>query len=134
MHEIIADLAERWWRARRSALRATWPAAAAASREDEEALVAGALEQGADDLLRRVFDVSLRLGEGFRRHHRMDLPLDDLAVVLPLLGAPCASRSWRRTDKEPALVGARPGCPAALVHPRACDYWREAIGGLVPSA
>ncbi|MBZ0234799.1 MAG: hypothetical protein K8M05_20890 [Deltaproteobacteria bacterium] len=98
---------------------------------DHDALVALALERAPDDVLRKVFDVSRRLGASFRAYHHLDLPLNDLCDVLPRLGVPCAARSWTRVTGEAACRGERAGCRDAALHPRACAFWREAIDGLV---
>jgi hypothetical protein len=98
---------------------------------EHDALVALGLERDADAVLRSVFDVSRRLGAGFRAHHHVDLPLGGLCDVLPQLGVACAARRWTRAASAPDCRGELAGCGDALLHPRACDFWREAIEGLV---
>jgi hypothetical protein len=127
--ELAVDLAERWRRARTAALRLSLPEAEATM--PEEALLVAALDRSPDDVLRRVFDHSFRLGEGFRRFYRLDLPLADLVEFLPTLATPCLARTATRAPDEPAFLLVRKSCPAAAQHSRACDYWREAISGLV---
>ncbi len=139
--EAVVDLAERWRRARRAACRAVLPPAEQASADpatlepldpaDDDALLCRALDVDAEGTLRRLFDVGRRLGEGFRRVHRVDLPLADLVRVLPALGVPCAERAWQDVATEPARRGERAGCASAGRHPRICEAYREAIDGLV---
>jgi hypothetical protein len=132
----LHDLAGRWRRARRAALHAALgpeaasALAAPADGDPEAALVAAALAAAPEAALRGVFDHSLRLGEGFRRFFRLDVPLPDLVKVLPHLEVPCLGATWTRVD-DPAYLATRAGCGAAGWHARACDYWREAIAGLV---
>ncbi len=127
--EAAIDLAQRWSSARRAALRATLPESDEV--EPEDVLLARALAHAPEAALRRVFDVSMKLGEGFRRFHGLDLPLAQLVELLPLLGPPCTARSAVRVEAEPAYRTERDGCLAAAQHPRTCDYWREAVEGLV---
>ncbi len=126
---VVADLAERWGFARCAAVRAAVPDLPLGLAHD--ALVALALERDPDAVLREVFDVSRRLGAGFRAFHRVDLPLDDLCDVLPRLGVPCVARRWVRIAGEAACRGERRGCQDRALHSRACAFWREAVEGLV---
>jgi hypothetical protein len=132
MHEVVVDLASRWRRARLAALSAALPGAAdQPSPLDEAARLAGADDDAAEEALRKVFDNSHELGRSFRRFHRVDLPLGDLAALLPHLGSPCVSGDWRRESDEGVYRTDRVGCDMSPRHRRTCDYWREAIGGLV---
>jgi hypothetical protein len=125
----VADLAERWRFARCAAVRAAVPDLPLGLEHD--VLVALGLERAPDAVLRNVFDVSRRLGAGFRAHHRVDLPLTSLCDVLPRLGVTCAARRWMRCDGESECRGERSGCADTALHPRACAFWREAMDGLV---
>jgi hypothetical protein len=129
MSELAVDLASRWRRARCAALRAAAPDLGA--HQPEEDLLSSALDLAPDEVLRLVFEHSKQLGEGFRRFYKLDLPLTELAAFLPLLGTECLARPWTRAAGEPAYVAEHEGCAAPSQHPRACDYWREAIEGLV---
>lgn len=115
----------RWRRARRAAL--TDPVAA--DGPDGEAASGGAADSTAQ---RRGFDNSLRLGEGFRRTYA-PLRLADLPFVLEQLAptAPCLDGVWTPLPDQDALLLERPGCAAAGQVPAPCDWWREAIAGLV---
>ena len=75
--------------------------------------------------LKNVFDNSLSLGRGFCRHHGLVLERADLVAVLPLLNVECANRHVDHAETFDAL--ARAPCPNVSV----CDYFREAIDGLV---
>jgi len=125
----VADLAERWRFARCAAVRKAVPDLPMGLAHD--AIVALGLERAPDAVLRNVFDVSRRLGAGFRAHHRLDLPMSGLCDVLPQLGVACAARRWMRRPGETECRGERTGCADAALHPRACAFWREAIEGLV---
>lgn len=124
--EALADLAGRWSRARCSALRAV-----VAGRDgSEDDLLPIALATDAAQVHHRVFDNSLRLGGGFARLHGV-LAFADMPRALGAMRVPCLDGAWRCFDGEEALALARPGCPLGTSGAAACDYWREAIGGLV---
>ncbi len=127
--EITIDLAERWRRARRAALTAT--VAPRSTIEGDEELLARALQEDRKGALRRVFDNSLRLGTSFARYHDHELSLEELPALLPQLGAPCLSCRYRPCETEPALFLEQSRCDAATLGAGACDWWKEAIEGLV---
>lgn len=143
----VQELAARWQAARLAALLTVAPLAPPAAdakaaesdarpddaRPDDAVLVA-ALNADADAALRAAFDNSLRLGEGFRRYHRLDLPLADLADMLPQLGVPCLQRNWQHDPAQRAVIGTSPGCATGSLHPQACALHREAIEGLILGA
>ncbi len=120
----LMDLASRWQRARRAA-----QTVAVADGAPGEAATTDAVDASAQ---RRGFDNSLRLGEGFRRHHA-PVRLADLPFVLEQLAptAPCLAGTWTPRPEDEALTLERTGCPAAGDGPAVCDWWREAIAGLV---
>jgi hypothetical protein len=124
-----SDLAKRWRSARRAALRAVL--LESQDSQTEQQLLVEALSTDAERVLRLVFDNSLTLGEGFRAYFRVDVPLTDLVSLLPLLETPCLPSSWTRHDDPPHHRTERTGCHIGLLHDRACDYFREAIQGLV---
>lgn len=128
--ESLRDLSERWRRARRAALRAVVVPTTGDDGEDQ--LLAQALGVDCDSTLRHVFENSLKLGTGFARFFHTEPALEDLPAVLARLMTPCASGTWTVLQEgEPALRLERAGCPAAAHGSAACDYWREAISGLV---
>lgn len=123
MHEGVAELSDRWRRARRYALGSLAPA----PDGDETAHMVAAWGVDADAAQRRMFDVSYALGRGFRTFHRVDLTVPDLVSALPRLGAPCLDGGIRQEGT--AALSGRPAC--AQAGPAVCALWREAIGGLV---
>jgi hypothetical protein len=127
--EILIDLSERWRRARRAALLAT--VVRRAEGEGEEELVLRALQKDREGALKQVFTNSLRLGTSFAQYHRVELPLGDLPATLPHLGVPCLAGRYRPCEGEAAYFIERGGCPAAELGKGVCDWWREAIEGLV---
>jgi hypothetical protein len=129
MTELAIDLASRWRRARHAALCAVVPDVDEVETEEDHLF--RALERAPEDVLRLVFEHSQRLGEGFRRFYKLDLPITELAGFLPLLGVPCLAREWTRVADEHAYIAEHAGCAAPSQHAHACDYWREAIEGLV---
>jgi hypothetical protein len=127
--DAVEDLADRWRFARRASLMKHAPACGKEASEQE--LAAAALTAAPELALKDVFDHSRTLGLGFRNYYQLDLPLADLVQVLPRTAVPCIADSWTRADGEAAYIGRRSGCSAAIWHARACDYWKEAIDGLV---
>ena len=129
--EPIPGLAARWRGARRAALNAVLQEAGAA---DDTVLLAEALARDRDQAQRRVFENSLRLGQGFARFHHTALTLETLPDALDQVSgvaAPCLRGTWTAVPDEAALRLERPGCPFRDQGPAACDWWREAISGLV---
>ncbi len=98
---------------------------------DHDALMVLALDRAPDETLRGVFDVSRRLGAGFRAYHRLDLPLADLCDILPRLGPACTTRPWTVLSGEAARRGERAPCESGSLHSHACAFWREGLDGLV---
>ncbi len=123
--ERAADLASRWQRARLAALRAV-VGPAAHGTEDE--LLACALDVDAPQLMRRVFDHSAVLGAGYRRHFGEPHGVASLPQLLGRLRVRCLTGRWlpargvARLERAPCAASSSAG---------ACDYWREAVDGLV---
>ena len=83
-----------------------------------------------DDALRGVFDNSWKLGRSAVRYLGLQWELSDLHEVLTSVGIACLTGRW--TQHNGALVLNRAGCaPARTIGSFYCDYWREAIDGLV---
>lgn len=127
MDRVIEDLANRFRFARRSALLSVCPGSGAL---DEAALLPLALERDSAAVHKRVFENSLRLGWGFTRFYGHELGLSELPRVLGALDVPCATGAWS-TPCEGALQWERGGCGASGGRKAVCDYWREALDGLV---
>lgn len=131
----MTDLGRRWQHARHAALAAVLPAASSSSGDVDDAAILNAAPDDATAVaLRRVFDNSRRLGDGFRRFHGAELTLAELPLALAQVAATaatCLRGSWTQAPDEDALVLERAGCPAGAGGPRSCDWWREAVSGLV---
>jgi hypothetical protein len=78
---------------------------------------------------RRGFDNSLSR-RGFRRHHAPVRLADSIRARELAPTAPCLAGTWTPRPEDEALTLERTGCPAAG-DGRSCDWWREAIAGLV---
>ncbi len=83
-----------------------------------------------DAVLRAVFEASRKLGLSAARFLGVSWEITDLAEVLSGLVVPCVGGAWR--EHNGARVLERNGCdlPKALGS-LGCDYWREALDGLV---
>lgn len=129
----VDDLASRWQRARRAALRSCLPDGDVDpdTRASELELLARALRADAAAAEKAVFENSLALGRGFRRHHGVELTLGELPAVLPRLGLPCANGLSRLAVGEPGLFLLRQGCEARGLGTAACSLYREAMQGLL---
>ncbi|MBL8921387.1 MAG: hypothetical protein JNJ54_21185 [Myxococcaceae bacterium] len=121
----LEDLGERWARARRAALRSV---AGERKGEEDDALAARAFEVDALEAARVMFDNSLLLGKGFRRHHG-PVPFAELGRALEALGGPCLRGRWQAHPREAAFVLERGPCHGGCE--AVCDAWREALDGLV---
>lgn len=126
---LANDLATRWHHARRAALRASF--SESDPTQSEEDLLSLALPRDPEGALRRGFEYSKKLGNGFRSHHGLDLTLADLALLLPRLSTPCAGSTWTKTEHPLHYRSERRGCATGRSIPRACDFYREALDGLV---
>jgi hypothetical protein len=129
------DLGRRWQRARRAARAAEVPEPSCSPSDvDDAAILIAAPAAAAAAAQRGVFDNSRRLGDGFRRFHGAELTLAELPMVLAQLAAAsatCLRGTWTQAPDEDTLLLERTGCPAGAGGPRSCDWWREAISGLV---
>jgi hypothetical protein len=123
----VTDFHRRWDKARRSALKAH----GAGPGIDEAALLREVREGSREGVLREVFDRSRALGRSVVRYLGLTWELGDLEDVLSRSPSPCLAGRWSRRDGARVLT--RPGCPGAgaRLDPFVCDYWREAIDGLV---
>ncbi len=99
--------------------------------EDEGLLLAGALASDEGSVLRRAFEHSFALGRGFASFHGVEITLDDLPELLPTLDAPC-TRGDCTLDHDGASAHLhRSGCEVSPGGPGACDFYREALQGLL---
>lgn len=132
----IADLASRWQRARRSALKTVAesesPGAdvALASVEAEGEALRDVSAESIEKRLRDVFDNSRKLALSASKYFGVTFEIDDFRSLFVAAGVPCAQGIWERRDG--AAIGTRNGCPMARVkNTHACDWYREAMDGLV---
>ncbi len=127
--EALKDLAPRFRHARRAALRSLLPEADGTESDDD--LLAQALARDPVGAGKAVFDNSLKLGTAFARFYDKEFTLGELPEVLDALGVPCLGGVWRPAEGEPARILERAGCAGGALGPATCDWWREAIDGLV---
>lgn len=112
----------RWRLARIAALRGI--------EGDEEVNLLARVKTDRDSILRTVFDNSRKLGMSLVRYLGLSWELSDIQEVLSFSDAPCLHGTW--SEKPFAKVLHRPGCHVAKqVGSFYCDFWREAIDGLI---
>lgn len=97
--------------------------------EDEAWAISLAMSASGEAILRLVYDNGLRLGLGFARFHGGPVNSDALGGLLGGLTSPCLVGDWMHTPAGDALRLQRKPCGAA--DRGTCDFWREAISGLV---
>lgn len=80
--------------------------------------------------LRRLFDNTRKLGLSLVKHLGLTLELSDLVEILPSLKTTCFDGAWKSHNNSYVLE--RSGCQLLKEQGSgACDYWREALDGLV---
>lgn len=80
--------------------------------------------------LRKLFDNTRKLGLSLVKYLGLTFELPDLVEVLPSLKTTCFDGIWK--SHRASYVLERPGCKLlAEQGSAACDYWREALDGLV---
>lgn len=134
----LMEFAERWRRARVSAIQS----AIAASDESlaldapvgvlpgESELLLKLDSKGRELALKNVFDFSRKLGLSAARFLKLTLEIDDFAELLPYLNLPCFRAPWLQHNS--ARVSTRSGCEVpSQLEGFGCDYWREALDGLI---
>lgn len=83
-----------------------------------------------DGLLRNVFDHSRFLAMSLSRFLGLSFEIQDFQDVLEKSGIPCVQGRWE--SRRTARVLTRKGCDFCTKSgANACDYWREALDGLV---
>jgi len=136
----LQEFAERWRRARLSALGEPASVGLDPGQELRAILAAGERTAGdvaaRDAVLKAVFDASRKLGLSLSRFFRIQWESADFGELLPWSGVPCFQFDWvsRSSGENPggAHVATRPGCEAGRAAGAiACDFWREALDGLV---
>lgn len=121
----LEDFLARWKKARISALRTLGGDAL-----EEEVLLAQLKDHNREELLRRVFDFSRKFGLSAAKHLGLTFEVTDLAEILRKSGMNCIGGAW--VPHNAAYVLKRPGCASfKILGSLGCDYWREALDGLV---
>jgi hypothetical protein len=83
-----------------------------------------------DFALKQVFDNSRRLAMSASQHHRIRLELQDFQELLISSSLPCAVGQW--TQRSQSRYVTRTGCVhGQSKNTRICDWYREAIDGVV---
>lgn len=83
-----------------------------------------------DLLLREVFDRSRLLGLSLSKYLRLTFEIQDFEDLLRQSAIPCVQGAWEA--RKTARILSRDGCAFGVKSgSHACDYWREALDGLV---
>lgn len=133
----INDFHHRWKKARLAAIRQQvslddfQPIVGGDPLRDEElALLLAVPDDLRSKVTKGVFDNSRKLGLNVTRYLGLSWEIDDIVEVLKAGGIHCCQGVW--TAKAHAHVLTRAGCPQVRIHGSfICDYWREALDGLV---
>ncbi|GEM_PF-678794 len=125
----LKEFQDKWKKARLSALKEVL-GEKSAGISDEELLLKQVDTETKEKALRKVFDNSRRLGLSVAKFLGLSWEASDLADLLPQVHVPCFSRPWRKHNS--AYVLERAGCDSySKTGSLGCDYWREALDGLV---
>lgn len=125
---ITKDLAARWAKARRAALLST---GIVDTNQPEPELIKTALAQDRELCLKLAFDKSRHLGLGFRQFYHVDVPLQNLARLLPALGVPCLLGQWERVNAPAHFRLERQACVWEQDCRALGEFFREATDGLI---
>ncbi len=83
-----------------------------------------------DTLLRNIFDHSRLLAMSFSKFMGVSFEIEDFQNLLESSNIPCAQGEWE--SRENARILSRNGCDfCPKSGANACDYWREALDGIV---
>lgn len=117
----LADFVNRWKKAREQAL--------GKSLNEEESLELIPIVER-DEVLRKVFLDSRRLAQSFSKYHSLSFELEDFQDLLNQAKISCFQGRWG--ERHGARVLDRPACSYAVkAGSFACDYWREALDGII---
>ncbi len=126
LSQSIEDLSKRWFRSRLSALKSF-------KIDSEESFfkeINELPETQYEDLLKIIFLNSRNLGLGYQKQYNLAWERTDFSRHLQRLGSPCLNGDWE--NRISANVLTRLGCDQGRqIGSRYCQYWREAIDGLV---
>jgi hypothetical protein len=135
------EFCHRWQRARLSALAGSSSAIAEFLAQTGLALGLSANKREADLLeqltdsefdqaLTSVFDNSRKLALSASRYLKLQLDIDDFSQLVEAAGIPCALGQW--STRPTARVVEQTGCAYGETRrSRVCDWFREAIDGVV---
>lgn len=86
--------------------------------------------QKKDTLLKNIFDHSRLLAISLSKHLGLSFEIEDFQNLLKKSQIPCFQGNWE--NRTNARILTRNGCDSCKnAGANACDYWREAIDGLV---
>src|SRR5690606_11414229 len=142
------DFIHRWSKARIASIRDLFPADEPAPHADPEndpqgeagwvekfftgteSMEPESREKRKDALFRGVFENTRKLALSLSRKLGLTFEVEDFQGLLGACGIPCVQGEW---DTRPnARVLCRKGCAfGEKAGSQACDYWREALDGLV---
>lgn len=139
----IQDFHQRWFKARIAALRKAGADLSRAPQDEagELALIDSYFKPDSlltpaeddirkDTLLKHVFEHSRQLALSLSRHLGLSFEAGDFRMLLESSSVPCTQGTWE--TRFNSVVLSRPGCGACPASgARACDFWREALDGLV---
>lgn len=138
----ISEFSERWRNARLSALKVSLrengvsvsdPTEPVDQAREEHRLLSAVRDEFRSVVLRKVFDYSRQLGMSASRAFKLSFEIGDFSEILESIELPCFRGKWREHNGTRVLE--RTGCEAvSLSGGLACDYWREALDGLVMGA
>lgn len=128
VENTIQELRERWFRSRVAALKKIFNQVL--SEDDFFLNINLQSEEDFEQLLKLIFLNSRNLGISYQKLYQLTWEKKDFTVFLKKLGSPCLLGDW--DEKNTAHVLSRNGCnQGKLSGSRYCQYWREAIDGLV---
>lgn len=118
------------WREGRTRILAALGADAEQLAHDEGGAAASLPAEKQQELQRRIFLMSRQLG--LKAIEPLDVVLEphDITVLLRAEPHPCFSGTWSPGEEAGSHTLVRAGCGHAPSQAR-CDYWREAVDGLV---
>lgn len=87
-------------------------------------------DKSKDALLRAVFENSRKLALSLAKRLGVTFEVQDFRNLLESSGIPCVQGRW--SERSNARILGRKGCDFCIASgANACDYWREALDGLV---
>ncbi len=138
----LAEFNQRWLKARLGAFRKIEPEkfpVTASELESEfvdrffsqfESTDKAVAEKSKEDLLRAVFENSRKLALSLSKNLGITFEVQDFQALLEKSDIPCVQGEW--TARPHVRVLNRRGCDFCVTSgSNACDYWREALDGLV---